>query len=770
MIGLFLQQLLMGQDRKVVSGFIYDYSSGEVLIGATVFDKKNKAGTSSNEYGFYSLSVPWNDTIQLEVSFVGYRPAVFKIHQQKTQHDFRLIPGVSINEVTVSAYKENSIVRRNETGTTYLSMKDIKTLPNLFGEVDLIKAFQLTPGVQSGGEAKSNLYVRGGSPDQNLILLDDVPLYYVAHFGGFFSVFNADAINDVKLTKGGFPARYGSRLSSVLDVRMKEGNMQNQIVQGTIGLLSSKVAVEGPLIKDKSSFIVSARKSVLPFFKLMGTDLSYNFYDLNAKLNYRLSDRNKIFISFYSGHDILKINDRNSQSKRTTGTSWGNNLYSFRWNSIISEKLFGNVTLSNTGYRYRNLARYRIKSNTESKNMLNTMNTGINDIILKTDFNYLVTPAFGIKFGTNSIGHKFIPNDEYYYLSDGNGKTINETYISKETALENAVYMENELKLKKFSANLGARLSSYSTEGHDFYALEPRLILNLLLHENLSLKYSFSRMNQYVHLLTYSGTGVPSDYWMPANETVRPEGSVQNSLGFAKSFFDNSYELTIEAYHKTLNNLITFIPGESLMGSLDNWENVVEKDGTGLNYGIELFFQKMAGKTTGWIGATLAKAERTFGNINNGQPYPFDYDRLLDLNIAANHRFTEKITASFTWNYGTGYPVTLAFERYNIHGADILIYGDKNSFRMNEYHQLDIAFNFNRKTDWGERTWTVSIYNVYNRQNPYYYYYDRKYLDSTVDTSGGGYSFSAVYDSLKLYQRSLFSIFPSISYSFKFSR
>ena len=762
---------LSGQDKITVSGFIYDSFTGEILIGATVYDQELKTGVSSNEYGFYSMSIPNRDSIKLKVSYVGYKPLVILIKDGlKTQYDFRLEPGVAIDEVTVSVPRENNIVRRNETGVTYLDMKEIKTLPNLFGEVDIIKPFQLSPGVQSGGEAKSNLHVRGGSPDQNLILLDDVPLYYVAHFGGFFSVFNADAINDVKLTKGGFPARYGSRLSSVLDVRMKEGSMQNLMVQGTVGLLSSKIAVEGPVIPDKSSFIVSARKNVLPFFKLMGTNLSYNFYDLNAKLNYRLSGRNKMFLSFYMGDDILTIKDKNYLSKRTTGVKWGNTLVSLRWNSIISDKLFGNFTVSNTSYRYKNIARYNFKSDTISKNLENTLLTGINDLILNTGFSYLLTPAVGLKFGTSSIRHKFIPNDEFYYLSVTNDRTINETYTSSETALENAVYLENEIKLKILSGNLGARFSSYLIEGRHFYSLEPRLIFNLLLLEDLSLKYSFSKMNQYVHLLSYSGTGIPSDYWLPANENAGPEHSIQHSLGLAKSLFKSNYELSIEAYHKTLSNLITFIPGESLMGSLGKWEDIVEKGGTGLNYGIELFLQKRTGETTGWIGATLAKAERTFENINNGEPYAFKYDRLLDLSIVANHRLNEKFTASIAWTYGSGYPVTLAFERYNINGDEILIYGDKNSFRMNDFHRLDIAFNFFKKTTWGERTWSVSVFNLYNRQNPYYYYYDRKLLGSKIDMSGGGYSFIPEYDTLKLYQRSLFSIFPSVSYSFKFQK
>lgn len=759
---------LFGQDKTSISGFVYDNFTREVLIGASVYDTESKAGTISNEYGFYSLTIPLRDSFEINISFIGYQSRQIGILKtQNRQLDVYLIPGIDLDAVTVTALKEENIVKRNETGVVRLRMKEIKSLPNLFGEADLIKAFQLTPGVQSGGEAKSNLYVRGGSPDQNLILLDDVPLYYVAHFGGFFSIFNADAINDVKLVKGGFPARYGSRLSSVLDIRMKEGNMQKLCAQGTVGLLSSKISVEAPIIKNKLSFIVSARKNLLPIFKMMGTGLSYNFYDLNAKLNYRLSQKDKLFFSFYMGDDILSMSEKTDISKHDNIVKWGNTLFSFRWNHIYNNKLFSNVTLSNTYYRYKSIFEYDIKSESISKSLNNTLLTGINDVSAKIDFTYLVNSKNNFKFGASSTYHTFIPNDENFSQAGTNITTINEKYSSNASAFENAVYFENELKINRINTNLGIRYSSYYIGNKNYYSIGPRVLLNYILTNNLSLKYSFSKMNQYVHLLTYSGVGIPSDYWMPTNENVKPENSVQNSLGIAKTFYENNYEFSAEVYHKTLKNLITFIPGESLMGNLDNWENVIEMDGKGLNYGVELFLQKKTGKTTGWIGATLAKAEREFENINDGKSFSFKYDRLLDISIVANHELKKNITLSATWTYGTGYPVTLATEHYTINDEDIYIYGEKNSFRMRDYHRLDIAANFSKKTKWGERIWTLSIFNVYNRQNPYYYYYDRKLKNSVSNNSGGGYSFSPEYGELKLYQKSLFSIFPSISYSFK---
>lgn len=764
---IFTNILLLAQNNVSISGFIYDKLTGEVLIGATIYEKNAKTGTIANEYGFYSLTVKTNDSLELFISFLGYKPLNLKILQKhKKQLNFYLIPGITLGTVTISATKEENIVTRTETGVVRLPMKTIKTLPNLFGEVDIVKAYQLTPGVQSGGEAKSNLYVRGGSPDQNLILLDDVPLYYVAHFGGFLSVFNADAINDVKLIKGGFPARYGSRLSSVLDIRMKEGNMQKLSVQGTIGLLSSKISIEAPIIKNKLSFIVSARKNLLPIFKLMGTGLSYNFYDLNAKLNYRLSSKDKLFFSYYMGDDIVAMKEKTGISEHNSTVKWGNTLLAFRWNHIYNNKLFSNVTLSNTYYRYKNVFEYKIETDSINKNMDNSLLTGINDLNFKVDYTYLVNSKINFKFGANSIYHTFIPNDEKFSQSGTEVLTIDENYSSKVNAIENAIYLESELKFNRVNANLGVRYSSYHIKNSNYYSLEPRILLNYILREDLSLKYSFSKMNQYVHLLTYSGTGMPSDYWMPTNENVKPENSIQNTLGIAKTFYNRKFELSVEAYHKTLNNLITFIPGESLLGNLDNWEKVIEKGGSGLNYGIEFFLQKKTGNTTGWLGVTLAKAERTFENINYGKSYSFKYDRLLDISIVANHKINKGIILSATWTYGTGYPITLATEHYSINGEDIFIYKEKNSYKMRDYHRLDIAVNFKKKTKWGERTWTISVFNLYNRQNPYYYYYNRELIKSNNNSSG--YSFTPVYGELKLYQKSLFSIFPSVSYSFKF--
>ena len=759
-IQLFLLSALCGQNATTIHGFVYDSETKEVLIGANIYAPILKRGVTTNEYGFYSLTLSVDDSTIVYISVIGYKTdtsKIFKNHQ--SQIDFYLSVGVFLNDVVINSSKDDNIVNRNETGVVRIPMNDIKALPNLFGEVDIIKAYQLTPGVQSGGEGKSNIYVRGGSPDQNLILLDDVPLYNITHFGSFISVFNADAINDVKLIKGGFPARYGSRLSSILDVRMKEGNMQKLEMQGAVGLLSSKLSIEAPIIKDKSSFIISARKNTLPIFKIMQTGIGYSFYDINAKLNYKLSLRNKLFMSYYMGDDVVSMKVKEANTMNKNSVKWGNTLGSFRWNHIFNDKLFGNLTVSDTYYRFKTIYDYSLTSDITSKTINSTLNSGINDLSCKMDLSHVINTKTSFKYGVNSTYHKFIPNDQHYLQSDNNIETINKKYSSSFNALENAAYVENELKLKRLSTNFGIRYSSYHVKDKNYYSFEPRALLNFILRKDLSIKYSFAKTSQYVHLLTYSGTGVPSDYWMPTNENIKPESALQHTLGVNKTFRDGAFEVSLEAYYKTINNLITFKPGESLLGNLDSWEKVVETNGKGTNYGIEFFLQKVQGNTTGWVGATVSKAERMFDNINNGEAFPFKYDRPVDLTFVLNHKFKKNITLSITWSYGTGYPVTLATEHYTINGEEIFVYDKVNSYRMRDYHRLDFAANFPKRTKWGERIWSISILNIYNRKNAYYYYYNREII---------GNNFIPIYSEWKLYQRSLFGILPTLSYSFKF--
>jgi hypothetical protein len=757
----FISIVLFAQTNQHINGYVHDYETGEVLIGASVYTFQG-VGVVTNKYGYFSMKIPVN-TDSIIVSYIGYQKQSIDINENNMLKIY-LKSGVDIEEVSIV---ENSI-NRPEISINRLNMKQAKQLPMLFGEADIIKNLQLMPGVQSGGEGKSALYVRGGSPDQNLILLDNVPLYYVAHFGGFFSVFNADAINDVQLIKGGFPARYGSRLSSVLDITMREGNVNKFGMQGTIGLLSSKIAIEMPIIKQKSSILLSVRKNLFPIFRLMSTGLNYSFYDINAKWNYIFNDKNRVYASFYLGNDKVKtLQNDNKFTQSNQDVKWGNIMGSLRWNKIWNAALFSNLTLYSTNYKYQTHYSYTYTSDSVNRNYGNELLSAINDFGLKYEINQTVSQHLNIRYGLSSIYHTFHPNDEWVKQSGTNIPTLNEQYNSQLTAWENAAYCEAVLSINKLSSNIGLRYANFIQDKKDYHSLEPRLTLNYAFTDAFALKYGYSYMQQFVHLLTYSGTGLPSDYWMPTTTNIEPENSHQNAAGFSCLLFDNSFNFTTDVYYKSMNELITFKPGASLSGNLSNWENLVESSGTGQNYGIEFFLQKTTGKTTGWSGLTISKASREFDNINNGKSYRFKYDRLIDFSIVVVHELKPGITVSGTWTYGSGYPVTLASEMYNIDNTDVLVYDEKNSYEMNPYHRLDLGINFIKKTSWGERTWNISLINAYNRQNPYFYYYERSSEMVQVE-SEGGISMESKQGGLQLKQFSLFSILPTFSYSFKF--
>ena len=753
-----------------ISGYVTDVNTNELLIGAVVSTDNGIIGTTTNAYGFYSLTLNQIDSVKLIVSLLGYESFNTTTEAKSQVINFELkIKSEEIGEVVIEANKDN-IVNDNETGTISIPVKEIKTLPNLFGEVDIIKAYQLMPGVQSGGEAKSGLYVRGGSSDQNLILLDEIPLYYVNHFGGMFSIFNADAVKSVKLIKGGFPARYGSRLSSILDVRLKDGNMQEYKVQGTLGLLSSKILIEGPIIKNKSSFIISVRKRALPIFRLASSGgVRYDFYDANLKLNHKFSERNRILLSFYTGNDIIKfkneVKENNLIIKNEKKSEWGNTLAAARFNHVFSSKLFSNLTVSYTKYRYLNGIKYFKETDTTNLDEQNDVTSQIEDINAKLDFEHSILPNLNIKYGLNSIYHIFTPNESSFIRESNYSENIDTVFNQfKTNALENAGFIETDFRYKFISANLGIRVSNYFINSTNYYSFEPRAIFNFIISDKVSLKYSYAKMNQYVHLLNYSGVGLPSDFWMPATENAIPENSFQHSVNTSFLFYKNILELSVEAYYKEMKELIAFKPGESFFNNDKNWEDLIEKNGKGTSYGLEVLLQKHKGKFTGWIGATFSESQREFENLNAGEAFPFKYDSPVDIGIALQYQLTEGITVSATWAYRTGYPVTLATERYFINDREVFVYDEINSFRMRDFHRLDLGFNFKKQKKWGERVWTISFINVYNRQNPYFYYYFRDIDMNATSFLGNDIKFLPI----KLYQRSFFPFLPSISYSFAF--
>ncbi|RFC53505.1 TonB-dependent receptor [Brumimicrobium aurantiacum] len=749
--------------KKVLSGYLFDKSSNETIIGGAVFSLESKNGATTNEYGYYSLSLDENDSL-VKVRAFGFKDTTVIISNIENINSFNVYLKSKItNFEEVEVIGKKSDIKADEMGVISIPMEDVRRLPNLFGEVDIIKTYQLTPGVESGGENSSNYYVRGGGAEQNLMLLDDVPLYNVSHFGGFFSVFNADIIKSTKLMKSGFPAEYSGRLSSVLDVRMKEGNSKEFQVQGAVGLLSTRLSIEGPIIKDKASFIVSGRINPLPIFKILGEGIDYRFNDLNAKLNFNSSDNNKFYLSFYRGRDNLKINsDNEGLSTLDNKLSWGNTMLAFRWNHKFGARLFSNTTVYLTDYKYYEEFRFEEETENSHQEMNNKLTTGVRDYGFKNDYSFFINDKLNLHFGVNAIYHDFNPNDIEYSQKGSEIEDLERNQLSQLLTFESGAYADMDLDYNWFSLKGGLRYSNYSVEGANYSNLEPRVVSSLNFLKTWSLKYSYTVMHQYIHLLSYSGTGLPSDYWMPTNNEIPPSRGVQHSVGLYKSINKDKYVVSLEGYHKTANNVISFKPGKSLMGYVDEWEDLVEKNGENRAYGIEFLAQKKKGKLTGWISTTVSRSLLKYETLNGGREFPFKYDRPLSVNIVGIYKLNKKIDLSATWNYGSGYPLTLANEIYTYDGDDIYHFEGINSQRMRDYHRLDIAFNHTKETKWGERTWTISIFNLYGRKNPYYYFYQHDLIPVQTE-------FSTSYEKgeLKLYQQSFFGFFPSFSYSFK---
>jgi hypothetical protein len=761
--------LLSGQNNYSISGLITDSLSGEVLIGASVYCKTQDKGTISNKFGYYSLQLA-NKPAELIISFIGYQAKTIYIKELKTK-----ILNISLNQSVVEldaveVTSNRGVTDENEMGVLHLPVKQLQMLPAFFGEKDIMMSLQLLPGIQSGGEGKAELFVRGGNSDQNLILLDDIPLYNVSHFGGFLSTFNSSAISDVTLYKGGFPARYGGRLSSVMDIRMKDGNMNKTEIEGMVGLLSSKILVSGPIKKEKSSYLVSFRINTLPIYKLLYSDVGYFFYDFNFKNRYIINNSNRIYLSFYKGNDNINVKEKSSFSKMKNFVGWGNTGAAIRWNCIASDKLFINTVLAYSNYSYKTGYFKKTDRDTIYQTIDNNYISQVNDFILKFEPEINLFPHWKIKTGIVNTYHYFQPG-QTEYIQEGSGLTpINTKFENKQVnALESNIYIENNIDPLNFlGANVGIHFSNYKlVNGKNYSSFEPRLLLNVNPLNGFAIKASYTIMQQYIHLLSFSGTGMPSDYWMPSTERVNPQFSEQFAGGIFLDMYEKKYSISIESYYKNMNNLVTFKPGESAMSVNESWEEKIETGGRGYSKGIEFLFQKNNGKTTGWIGATISKAEQKFENINNGNYYPFKYDSKFDFSIVGIHKFSDNISLSATWTFRTGYPVTIPLEKYNSYGHDVWVYSEINSFRMRDYHRLDIGVDFTKKTSWGERIINISIYNLYNRKNPYYYYFERETF--LVSGSSNGISWTEQREGdMKLYQRSLFSFFPSFSYSFKF--
>ena len=783
-IKLFLLLLIMvpffvkAQNRFTVSGFIKDSLNGETLIGASIAVQGKTKGISSNQYGFYSITLEEGEYIFIS-SYIGYQPKILQVKLDgNKQLNFNMLPKISLSqEVIVTSKKRDTNVKNAQMGKFTLPIEQIKSIPAFLGEVDLLKTIQLLPGIRNAGEGSAGLYVRGGGPDQNLILLDDAPVYNTGHLFGFFSIFNSDAIKNVTLIKGGMPAQYGGRLSSVLDISMKEGNNQKYQVEGGIGLIASRLSIQGPIKKDKASFIVSARRTYIdaltkPFIK-PGSQFygsGYYFYDLNAKINYKFSEKDRVYLSGYFGRDVFDF--ANGKQSLKVNIPWGNATGTLRWNHVFNKKLFGNTTAVYNDYNFTFKA---AQNNFEIK-----LASGIRDVSIKQDFDLYPFTGHKIKFGGIFTYHKFTPS---VVSGKQDSVVFNPNNAQTKFANEAAVYLQDDWEINdKIKINAGLRYSFfdqigaykiYTTDANGnrtdstvfkrgeavktYGGLEPRLTLRYALNDETSLKASVTRNLQYIHLVSNAGTTLPTDIWVPSTYKVKPQISFLYAAGLFKNYKDNMYETSVEVYYKQMQNQIEYQEGYT-PNSLDDTENSFAF-GKGWSYGSELFINKTKGKLTGWVGYTLSWTWRKFAALNFGEKYPAKYDRRNDLSIVGIYELNKKWKLSAVFVYGSGNAATLPQRFYIVNGVLTQEYSRINEYRLPAYHRLDLSAILtpkkNEKRKW-KSEWVFSIYNTYSRQNPYFVYFDQNgsALNGTL--------------TIQAKQVSLFPIIPAITWNFKF--
>ncbi len=754
-------QGIRAQQNYTISGAVTDANTGEDLIGATILIQESSGkGTATNAYGFYSITLP-EGIYTIICQFIGYLPQQQTINLNSNQKiNFAIQEQVTqMNEVVISTRRKDENISQVQMGIEKLSPKEIESVPVLFGEKDILKTIQLMPGIKSSGEGSSGFNVRGGAADQNLILLDEATVYNASHLLGFFSVFNSDAIKDMTMFKGTQPAEYGGRLSSVLDVKMNEGNNQTFGVSGGIGLISSRLTLEGPIVKNKGSFIVSGRRTYADMFLSLTDDfqdVSLYFYDLNVKANYRINQNNRVFISGYFGQDVLGFD--------AFGIDWGNNTATVRWNHLFSEKLF-----SNTSFIFSN---YKLGIGVDQgEDMHLNVNSRIQDYSLKQDFDLFLSTS-RLKFGLILTYHKIVPGE----VTSGEGVNAND--LINKYSWENSFYVSHQYDIStKLKAEYGSRFTFFSPMGEgDFYTydsegtiintetygsgeivqtyfnIEPRASLNYLIDHKSSIKVAYARNVQNLHLLSNSTSGNPTDLWIPSSNNVKPEIADQFSLGYFRNFFDNKYEFSVESYYKNLQNQIDYKDGAEL-----NFNDNVEAEillGDGRAYGLEFYFKKKYGKFNGWISYTLSRTERKFDEINDGSYFPAKYDRTHDISIVGMYQLNPRWSLSASWVYYTGNAVTFPSGKYNIDGNTMLFYTERNTERMPDYHRLDVGITWlKKKTEKFESSWNFSLYNAYGRKNAY----TISFRDNEDDPT-----------KTEAVQTTLFQFIPSITYNFKF--
>ncbi len=777
-----------------VSGYVKDASSGEALIGANVYVKETLRGTATNVYGYYVLILePGTHTIVM--SFVGYedQPKVIDV-QADLKLNIEAVPkSILVEEVEIVGEKTKQNTEGTQMGTNELDVQRLSTLPALFGEVDILKTIQFLPGVKSNGEGNSGFYVRGGGPDQNLILLDNATVYNASHLFGFFSVFNADAVKNIELIKGGMPANYGGRISSVLDINMKEGNDKGFHGQGGIGLISSRLTLEGPIVKNRGSFIVSGRRTYIdvltkPFLSDTGafTGTGYYFYDINAKANYRLSDKDRFFLSGYFGRDVFTFSGAN-KGDPAFRIPWGNTTMSARWNHVFGPKLFLNTTATFSDYSFA--------FDATQDQFAFKLFSGIKDYGLKLDLAHYPTARHHLKYGAQYIYHIYTTST----VSVESGDTdFDIDTPPKLHAHETALYVLDDFDVTDLlRVNAGVRFTRFdhvgpytlyeldergrsvgTTEygpgepiGH-YMALEPRLSARYTLGPNSSVKASFNRGQQYVHLASFSSIALPTDVWIPSSKNVKPQIGTQYSAGYFRDLFQDVFEASVEVYYKDFDNLIEYAEGAQPQGNGNTNYDAQLVFGTGYSYGAELFVKKRTGKLNGWLGYTWSKTMRQFPDLNQGREFPSRWDRRNDLSVVAAYDHSKRWTFGMSFTYATGQAVTLPVNRYFVEGQLVSEFTERNGYRMIPYHRLDLSATLTNKEyktvkdpvtgeekqilkKW-RSSWTFGVYNAYNRRNPYFIYFGTE----GVPSNG---TFRVVAN-----QVSLFSILPSVTWNFKF--
>lgn len=800
--------------QVTVSGFVRDKRSAESLIGASVYEAHSRVGTASNNFGFFSLTLPGGD-ITVRASYIGYTSRLYNFTDldRDTVLTIELDPSAFLQEVVVTGQSTSKqSVLSTQMGALEINQQTIRSTPVMFGEADIIKTLQLTPGVSSGTEGTAGMYVRGGNVDENLFLIDGNPVYQINHIGGIFSAFNPEAISGMDFFKSGFPSRYGGRLSSVVDVHMKEGNMKEYHGSATLGLISGNLNFEGPIVKDRTSFNISLRRTWLDVLSAPAlaiankitkkdgtrTRARYAFHDLNLKLNHIFNDRSRLYFSLYNGNDVLKGGSTDFPSKHEVDNDynydtdvslrWGNIMATTGWTYVFNNRLFGKFSGVFTRYHSKlrstehDIEGQEGESDYYERFSESSTNTGIMDLGVRTSFDYLPVSSHHIRFGGDYLVHRFRPEYNHSSAFDKSQDFISE--INKEYANdllwghEAGVFAEDDWSLSpSVRINAGLRLSLFNVQGKTYTGLEPRVSFRWLLDENLSFKASYSRMNQYVHLISNSFISLPTDAWMPVTRKLKPLLSDQVSAGF---YYDlnKTYSFSVEGYYKTMENLLEYRDGHTFTPSYLNWENKLTA-GEGRSYGAEFMVRKESGRTTGWIGYGLSWADRQFDELNLGKRFPARFDNRHKLNIVVMHKISPKVEISAAWSYASGNHVTLSLENYLENGSPNYVHSDgynmpysgswgidyyegRNNYQLPAYHRLDLGIKIYRPKKKGRMgIWTVSIYNVYSRMNPFMIHKtDKEVRDPNSDY---GYKFVPVFKTV-----GIMPIIPSISYTYKF--